>query len=118
MGCAIAYVVCLALLLLAHVDDVSGRPAGEEKIVMMSASIQEKHHGFGSVPPQPGSERVPNTGSAAQKQSGGLKEFVIKAVEHFRLHAPPAAVIAFPVTFIAITLLCCITCAVDRPAHF
>ncbi|KAK3524462.1 hypothetical protein QTP70_029304 [Hemibagrus guttatus] len=117
MGFKTTCAVCLVLSLV-RVDDVSSRPTGlrreVERSVMTAApqSLQGKEHDSRPGPVPPGSERVLSAGSV-QKQNGGLKEFMSKIV-HFKLHAPPAAVFTFPVTFIAITMLCCVTCAIDR----
>ncbi|KAF4077696.1 hypothetical protein AMELA_G00211050 [Ameiurus melas] len=118
MAFKMAFAVCLVLWLLVNVDDVSSRPTGVRRDVDRLEStpvrVQTKDPDFGPVR---GSERVPNTGDrgSVQKQNGGLKEFLRKTIQHFKRHAPPATVYALPVSLIAISLLCCVTCAIDRP---
>ncbi|KAK2826938.1 hypothetical protein Q7C36_017864 [Tachysurus vachellii] len=108
-------VVCLVLSLLARVDDVSSRPTGLHGSVKTAVpqSLQRKDQVSRPGPVPLGSQRVLSA-DFLQKENEGLKEFVSKMIQHFKLHAPPAAVFTFPVTFIAITLLCCVTCTIDR----
>lgn len=46
---------------------------------------------------------------SVQKETRGLREFLSKTIQHFKLHAPPATIYTLPVTVVAMALLCCVT---------
>ncbi|KAL6470381.1 hypothetical protein MHYP_G00215000 [Metynnis hypsauchen] len=129
-------IVCglwLVASLLAHIDDVSGRAIGEVPLHLPKQNLPaNKTRVDQSTTPPPHLLMKPANFASTQVQSPpvnftkigslkrerrGLKEFVSKMVQHFHLHAPRAILYAFPITFIAMTVLCCLTCAIDRPVE-